>query len=171
MIIIFITLLLVILLFYSYKNRETFLSLDNLSSKTKLLDNTKLLTSARNANINQNISILGKQVDDTALTEFIKLQLGKNDGQAANSYNTKTALLDYPTEDEVKEKEQNLPELMENKDNIDVKKLSMNQIHKINKKRIEQNTIIKNLKYELIKILDLRKDLNLLRKKKNISSN
>lgn len=160
--------LIILIYYYNFIKSETFLSLDELASISKIGDSQKVLSSARNANINTNISILGKQADDDALTEFIKLQLGKADGPAGNSYNTKTSLLDYPTEDEIKEKEKEMPELKKLQQNTDIKEMSANQIHKINKKRIEQNTIIKNLKYELIKMLDLKQNLNLLRKKKKI---
>ena len=148
------------LLIYKYnKNFENFISLDKLLMDIKPKTNLSkldILNNATDMTKNANISIGGSQADDKILTEFINKQLGKEDKNVSGSYATHNDMLKYPKIDSIKTKP--VPSK-----NMDYESIIEDQELTLKNKKEKQDLILRNIKYELIKLNEYKKPIEILK--------
>ena len=101
--------------------------------------------------------------------------MGKAEPPPPNSYSTTAKIIgNYPEEKkELDEKQEYIPPIQDDSEPRDYNTIKKEQKHKIYKKRTEQDLTLKNIKYELIKMLKVKENIHSLKFKygENIEGN
>lgn len=150
-----IILLLFILIFIISTNKyETFVSLEKLvlDLKNPKITKENILNESKQLRGNSNISLSNKNADDKLITEFIAKQLGKEEVNTPDSYDTNTDMLKYPKAK--KEEPKQVPSKNINYDD----KIEAQQ-REIKSRREQQDITLRNIKYELMKLNEYRKPI------------
>ena len=150
----------------NYPVHETFDSIDNLSGKTELTPEQIINASERTIQ-KSDLPVISKNIDEKLLNEFVNVQLGKSEPPAPNTYSTSAQIIgNYPEDKkEIDEKEDYIPPIKDDSAPKDYNTIMKEQKHKIYKIRTEQDLTLKNLKYELVKILKIKESVDSLKAK------
>ena len=142
----------VLLFINNYKNRENFnfTKLQNSVIQNSGMDSNNIVTTGNDILGSGGVSIANKNIDDNLLTSFIKKQLGKEDGPSLGGYDTQTDFLEYP-------KDKPTPKLPDKK--MDYDDILETQKNEITRRRSIQNLTLRNLRYELLRIIELEKTI------------
>jgi len=179
LVILVIVLLLILFLLKVNKNndigiKESFDTLDVVAGKAELTPKQVIDASERTVQ-KSDISVINKNIDEKLLNEFVKAQLGKAEPPPPNSYSTTAKIIgNYPEEKkELDEKQEYIPSIQDDSEPRDYNTIKKEQKHKIYKKRTEQDLTLKNIKYELIKMLKVKENIHSLKFKygENIEGN
>ena len=149
------------------KNKENYINFNELLVDAQSDSNVKkkdILDNSINILSKGNIPMSNKTVDDALITNFVKKQLNRDDAIGAGSYDTNNNMLEYP-----KEKE---------KDAIDSKQMDYDTVIAQQNSEIKsisdrQDMTLKNLKYELLRLLEMNKtipEIEVQRNKKSKSN-
>lgn len=170
LVILVIVLLLILFLLKVNKNnnnidiKESFDTLDAVAGKAELTPK-EIIDSSERTIQKSDISVIDKSIDEKLLNEFVKVQLGKAEPPAPNSYSTSAKIIgNYPEEKkELDEKQEYIPPIQDDSEPKDYNTIKKEQKHKIYKKRTEQDLTLKNIKYELIKMLKIKENVHSLK--------
>ena len=135
---------------------ENFLSLDSLvlNLKNPNINKEHILNDSKELRSNSGISLSNKNADDKLISEFIAKQLGKEDISTPDSYDTNSDMLKYPKEDPEKKSPPMKPSTK-----IDYEQIIESQTRDIKNRKDKQDLVLRNIKYELLKINEYKKPI------------
>ena len=155
-----IIILFIVLIFILITTKyEHFTSLEKMIMELRNPNIQKIdvLEDSKNISAKSSISISNKNADDQVITEFITKQLGKDDKNIPGDYNTHTDMLKYP-------KKKNDPPPPVPSKRLNYEDTIEDQKQKIKTKKEKQDLILRNIKYELIKLNEYRKPIQIIKK-------
>ena len=140
---------------------ESFTSLEKMIMELRNpnINKIDILEASKNLRAKSSISLSNKNADDKLITNFISKQLGKEDKNIPGDYNTHTDMLKYP-----KKKEKNTISKVISKNKMNYEDKIEEQKQQIKTKKEKQDLILRNIKYELIKLNEYRKPIHILKK-------
>jgi len=133
--------------------RDNFLDFNDIMLDAKSESNVKnsdVLNNTINILSKGNIPMSNKTVDDSLITNFVKKQLNQDDVIGSGSYDTNNKMLEYPKE----QPGESVPSKQ-----IDYDTVISQQNNEIKTISNRQDLTLKNLKYELLRLIELNKTI------------
>ena len=134
-------------------NKENFKNFNEILASSQNESNIKkkdILNNSIQILSKGNIPMSNKTVDDNLITNFVKKQLNHDDAIGSGSYDTNNKMLEYP-----KEKQKNVIGSKQ----MDYDTVIAQQNTEIKTISDRQDLTLKNLKYELLRLIELNKTI------------
>lgn len=147
---------LILVFIFITKRYESFVSLDSLvlNLKNPNINKEHILKESKELRSNSGISLSNKNADDKLISEFIAKQLGKEDTGTPDSYDTNSDMLKYPKEKAEREAPPMKPSVK-----VNYEEILESQARDIKNRKDKQDLLLRNIKYELLKINEYKKPI------------